>query len=64
MIQDMTQYTARSNRFLRPHRNKRTELDKLKAKWRSLILIGGTFVSAIDETMQRRVLQEMKNMRE
>lgn len=60
----MTKYTYKPNRFLRPHRDKRTALDKMKAKFRALVVAGTSLSAGMDQILQKQLLKEMSGGRE
>lgn len=49
----MTKYTYKPNRFLRPHRDKRTALNKMKAKFRALIVADASLSISVDMPFQK-----------
>ncbi len=60
----MTRYTYKPNRFLRPHRDKRTVLDKMKANWRALVVAGASLSVGMNQSFQQQLLKEISNARE
>ena len=60
----MTKYTYKPNRFLRPHRDKRTALDKMKANWRALVVAGASLSAGMNHNCQQQILKEISNTRE